>query len=102
MSILFKRCLFQWSILTLSFFLVSSKLFSMQKEEQGIINLSENNNKENILTEVKKNDFLNRIKMIPIEALEKKKDAKLPVDFRDREDKFWINEKGDKVLIESK
>jgi hypothetical protein len=101
MNILFKRRL-PLFVLFFGWFLLPNVGFSMNEED---MDLNKNPSKENIKKEGNKiihNDFLSRIKNLPKESLEKKKDAKLSPRVRNSEDKFWINEKGEKVLIESK
>ena len=100
MNILFKRTLLLF-VLFFGWLLLPNVGFSMNEED---MDLNKNPSKENIKKEennLKPNDFLSRIKNLPKESLEKKKDAKLSPEVRNRENKFWVNEKGERVLIES-
>ena len=80
MSISFKKNLFLMSIMTFAAFLLPGNILAMQEEEKEDMDLNKNPSKENIKKEennLKPNDFLSRIKSLPKESLEKKKDAKL-------------------------
>lgn len=52
--------------------------------------------------ELSSEDLFNRIRNLPKERLEKADGAKLAACVRDREDKVWVNQKGNRILLESR
>ena len=71
--------------------------FNTEEEMRG---LKQNTPKKE---ENRKSDeaFLNRVKNLPKESLEKTDNARLSPGVRNRKDRFWINKEGKSVLLES-
>ena len=98
MNILYKRNLF-----VLGAFLFTGYLSSTESSA-GPTKGSTNTEEEMVVSKQnapKKDDFLSRVKNLPKESLEKKDNSKLSPEARHRDDKFWTNKEGKRVLLES-